>query len=160
ECFRATSQLRREIALTTGAGMDHHPRMEFASAKLDQLSTYGSYLRSLSSPIDSFTENAILESEFYRIGTDGCEAGLFAINDGTGRLTQFHLIRPARRQSQAILARIFAEHAPTSALVASCDEFMLSHLVDREHELHRLGYMFVEASPQPPAPGAGGVGYR
>jgi GNAT superfamily N-acetyltransferase len=133
--------------------------VEFAPAPIDDLRTYGGYLRSLSSPIDSFAEEAILGSAFHRISVDGAEAGFFAINDGT-LLTQFHLVGSARRQAQAILEKIFADHAPTAAYVASCDEFMLSHLLDREHVLKRQAYFFAEGVAGRPAARDTTVGYR
>ncbi len=134
--------------------------MEFTPAPLDELLTYDDYLRSLSSPIDSFVESAILGSQFHRISVDSAEVGFFAVKDGT-LLTQFHLVRSARRFGQPILDRIFTDHAPTAACVTSCDEFLLSHLLDREHVLERQGYFFAEAVPgRPASTGGPGPVYR
>jgi GNAT superfamily N-acetyltransferase len=140
--------------LTYGAGAGHHPRMEFAPVRRSDLTTYPAYLASLSAPIDSFAEEAILGSEFHRITDHGVEVGFFAINDGT-LLTQFFLNGGGRRFGQPTLEQIFARHCPTAAYVATCDEFLLSHLLDREHELKRQAYFFVEGQPGPVPPVAG-----
>ena len=72
------------------------------------------------------------------------ESGNQAIKDGT-LLTQFHLVGAARRQGRATMARILSECAPATAYVPTCDEFLLSHVVDREVVLDRQAYFFAEA---------------
>ena len=121
-----------------------------------ELATFDGYLRSLSSPIESYIEQHILDSQFYRITIDGAEAGAFALHDGA-LLTHFHLAGSARRRGQSAMARILADHPVSAALVPTCDEYFLSHAIDREHELGRQAYMFVEGNasddlttPDPP----------
>jgi GNAT superfamily N-acetyltransferase len=124
--------------------------MEFAPAQRTELSTFDAYLASLSEPLDSFEEEAIIESAHYRISIDDVEVGSFAVHDGA-LLTQFHMVGAARRLGQEALARILDEHRVTAAYVPTSDNFLLSHAVDREHVLKRQAYLFAEGVPGPVA---------
>lgn len=122
--------------------------MDFASVERTDLATFGAYLSSLSAPIESYTEDYILSSLFWRISIDGVEVGSFAIRDGT-LLTQFHMVGAARRSGPAALARILDETGVTAAYVPTSDPFLLSHAIDPEHVLKRQAYYWVEGVPGP-----------
>jgi GNAT superfamily N-acetyltransferase len=122
--------------------------MEFAPVQRDDLTTFDAYLSSLSAPIDSFQEHAIIESAVHRISIDGTEVGSFAIHDG-GLLTQFHMVGAARRFGQDAMARILDDYSVAAAYAPTSDNFMLSHVTDREHVLKRQAYMFAEGVPGP-----------
>ena len=122
--------------------------MDFEAVPRTDLATYDAYLSSLSTPIESYVEEHILTSDFRRISVDGDEVGFFAIHDGS-LLTQFHVVRPARRLGHQMLDRILIEHRPAAAYVVTGDNFLLSHLVDRDHVLKRQAYFFAEGVPGP-----------
>ncbi len=132
----------------------------FKPAVLRDVPTMQSYLGSLSSPIDSFLEDHITRSTFHRILLNDEDIGHFALHDGK-LLTQFHLLRHARRFGTPLLAQIRQQFKPASAFVPTCDEFFLSHAIEDYSELHRQACFFIEADPTGtlPAPRAGLV-YR
>jgi GNAT superfamily N-acetyltransferase len=126
--------------------------MQFIPSPMSGLSTFSAYLASLSSPIDTFLEEHLLASQFFKIIIADQEAGHIAIHENT-LLTQFHLVGPARRFGQQALATALQQHSITSAYVPTCDEFFLSHALDTYAELKKQAYFFVEGDTklEPPA---------
>ena len=95
--------------------------MKHELCKYSELEAFEAYLAFLSSPIDSFLEEHILESHFYRIVTKGREIGFFAAHHGS-LLTQFHLVEGERRYGQEVLADILGQYQLRMAFVPTCDE--------------------------------------
>jgi GNAT superfamily N-acetyltransferase len=125
--------------------------MKYEACEFAELVTFEAYLASLSSPIDSFLEGHILESQAYRILKDETEIGSFTVHKGT-LLTQFHLVGPSRRLGQNVLPDLIARFGITTAFVPTCDEFFLSHAVDAYSDLKKQAYFFMDGgSVLPPA---------
>ena len=110
------------------------------------VATFDDYLRSLSARYDSYLENAVIESQFYRVSIDGREAGAIAVHDNT-LLTYFHLVGPARQQAADVWARAMAEFPITAAYVPTCDEQFLSQALEDFREIKKQACIFQEGSP-------------
>ncbi len=121
------------------------------------------YRAALSSPIDSFLEDHIVQSQFYAIATQDMprqSVGWCAIHQQT-LLTQFHLLGGARRYGQAIFRQLRERLAFNAAFVPTCDEFFLSHALDEYAKLEKQAYFFVEGdAAQLTQPSAADVRYR
>ncbi|MFC1453072.1 GNAT family N-acetyltransferase [Verrucomicrobiota bacterium] len=126
--------------------------MRSEPCEYSDLTTFDAYLASLSSPIDSFLEDHILESQFHRITDEGHEVGAFAIRNAS-LLTQFHMVGPSRRRGQEVFEDILTHHQPDAAFVPTCDEFFLSHALDRHADVKKQALFFVDgresANPSP-----------
>ncbi len=121
--------------------------MKYELCKRSDVESFDAYLTSLSSPIDSFLEDHLLESQFHRIVREGCEIGSFAIHNGS-LLTHFHTVGGARRYGQEVFTDILEQHKPKSAFVPTCDEFFLSHALDKHTELKKQAFFFIEGGQQ------------
>lgn len=121
--------------------------MKHELCKYSELESFDAYLASLSSPIDSFLEEHILESQFYRIVAEGREIGFFAAHHGS-LLTQFHLVAGENRYGQEVLADILGQNQLRMAFVPTCDEFFLSHELDKYVNLKKQALFFID-SKQP-----------
>ena len=127
--------------------------MLFEACPRAALTTYAAYLAALSSPIDSFLEDHILASDFFRIRDEGgAEIGFYAMRKD-GLLTQFHLIGPARRHGQRLFAEVVARGV-TAAFVPTCDECFLSHALDVCSDVKKQAYFFADPGG-PLVPGRG-----
>ena len=99
------------------------------------------YLASLSSPIDSFLEQHILDSELYVIESNAGAAGYFALHENKG-LTQFYLRENFLKDGQQIFSDILRRFSVKSAFVPTCDELFLSHALDQETTIDKQAYFF------------------
>ena len=97
--------------------------MKYELSKRSEPKSFDAYLASLSSPIDSFLEGHVLESQFYHIVTEGQEIGSFAIHNGS-LFTKSHIVGGTRRHEQEVFADILGQYRPSSALVPTCDGFI------------------------------------
>jgi GNAT superfamily N-acetyltransferase len=96
----------------------------------------------------------------FRIVDADAETGCFAIHEG-GLLTLFHVRREQQRLGQQLLKDIRQKHEIGSALVPTCDEFFLSHVLDEYRELKMQAYFFTDSGKDPASPpGAADVQYR
>lgn len=99
------------------------------------------YLASLSSPIDSFLEQHILDSQLYLIETNDGAIGYFALYEPK-RLTQFYLAKNFLRDGQAIFAAILDQFSVEFAFIPTCDELFLSYALDQETTIEKQAYFF------------------
>ena len=99
------------------------------------------YVNSLSSPIDSFLEDHILDSVFYKIMINNCIEGYFAVHNNQ-LLTQFYLNLPYYKDSQDIFRNVIKEHSVQSIFVPTCDELFLSLVLDQEYPISNQAYFF------------------
>lgn len=99
------------------------------------------YTQTLSSPIDSFIEEHILESEHFLIMLGGEKIGYFSIHKHS-LLTQFYLEKAYRHLAQPIFFQVKRMQHVTRAFVPTCDEFFLSHALDEYREVERQAYFF------------------
>lgn len=79
------------------------------------------YISTLSSPIDSFLEEHILNSTFYTINYNSEVAGYFAVHSNR-YLTQFYLGSSYYNESQEIFKNVLRDHSVQSIMVPTCDE--------------------------------------
>lgn len=124
--------------------------IQFLPAMMNDVPTLAAYKAALSSPIDSFLEDHIVQSAFQRIVIDGIDAGHFALHAGT-LLTQFHLVGKHRRHGTLLLAQIRRDFNVQAAFVPTCDEFFLSHALEDYTKLEKQACFFVEADAMLPA---------
>ena len=121
--------------------------MKYELCKYSNLESFDAYLASLSAPIDSFLEDHLLESEFYRIVLEGAEVGSFAIHNNA-LLTQFHVAKEARRHGQELFGDILEQYKLKAAFVPTCDEFFLSHALDKHTALKKQAFFFIDGGEQ------------
>lgn len=130
--------------------------IQFARVSVEQIRpVLQAHVLTLPSPIDSFLEDHILQSNHYRILIDGDGAGWTAIHKET-LITQFGLDAAHRHLGQRVFAQVRRLEQVRQAFVPTCDEFFLSHALDDYRTLEKQAYFF-QARPdaQRPAPPAG-----
>jgi GNAT superfamily N-acetyltransferase len=99
------------------------------------------YVSTLSSPIDSFLEEHILNSVFYTISYNSEVAGYYAIHKNQ-YLTQFYLDLSYYNESQGIFKNVLKDHSIQSILVPTCDELFLSLVLDHDYKIEKQAYFF------------------
>lgn len=99
------------------------------------------YVSTLSSPIDSFLEEHILNSVFYTIIYNSKLAGYYAIHNNQ-YLTQFYLELPYYKKSQEIFENVLRNNSIQSILVPTCDELFLSLVLDHDYKIEKQAYFF------------------
>lgn len=111
------------------------------------------HLLALSSPIDSFLEDHLLQSLHYRILADGAGVGWTAIHNQS-LITHFSMAASHRHLGQRVFAQVRRLEQVRGAYVPTCDEFFLAHALDDYRLLEKQAYFF-QARPavqRPPAP--------
>ncbi|MBW8003271.1 MAG: hypothetical protein FVQ80_14850 [Planctomycetes bacterium] len=98
-------------------------------------------ISSLSSPIDSFLEDHIIESQFYTICHGEVPIGFFAIHNNK-LMTQFFITKDFRNIAQKTFKQIKEAYNLKSAFVPTCDEFFLSHAIDEYKKIQKQAYFF------------------
>ncbi|MGM0923573.1 MAG: GNAT family N-acetyltransferase [Bacillota bacterium] len=99
------------------------------------------YVSTLSSPIDSFLEEHILNSAFYTVSYNAEVAGYYAIYNNQ-YLTQFYLKLSYYKESQEIFKNVLRNHSIQSILVPTCDELFLSLVLDHDYKIEKQAYFF------------------
>lgn len=123
---------------------------DFNKCELEELKELiQEHIDSLSSPFDSFLEEHIVESIFFRIDYSGETIGYFAIFKGY-LLTQYHIKQPHYSMSQHIFEQILTHHPITSIFVPTCDEFLLSTVIDSDYKIKKQAYFFQDSKVQIP----------
>ncbi|WP_438447803.1 GNAT family N-acetyltransferase [Gorillibacterium sp. sgz5001074] len=102
------------------------------------------YVGSLSSPIDSFLEEHILQSEVSVLRVEEQEAGYYAVYGGK-LLTQFYVRRAYRRQAEALFSRVLENTGVDAMFVPTSDELFLSMALDREWTVRKQAYFFQDS---------------
>ncbi|TFE23791.1 GNAT family N-acetyltransferase [Cohnella luojiensis] len=103
------------------------------------------YIQELSSPIDSFLEEHILASAFFKILAETGEIiGYYAIHDGQ-LLTQFYIRRPYLMYSQSLFSQVLERHDVKSLFVPTCDELFVSLALDKDFTIEKQAYFFQES---------------
>lgn len=108
------------------------------------------YVGALSSPIDTFLEQQILNSDFYEISCHAAPAGYYAVNSDQC-LTQFYLDPPYIAESQEIFNNVIRRHQVRSMLIPTCDELFLSLALDLDVKIEKQAYFFQDAKTNIPA---------
>ncbi|WP_129728829.1 GNAT family N-acetyltransferase [Ectobacillus funiculus] len=99
------------------------------------------YVSTLSSPIDSFLEEHILNYAFYTINYNSKVAGYFAVHSNQ-YLTQFYLELRYYKESQEIFKNVLRDHSVQSIMVPTCDELFLSLALDHDYKIEKQAYFF------------------
>ncbi|KKI88501.1 GCN5 family acetyltransferase [Bacillus sp. SA1-12] len=107
------------------------------------------YVGTLSSPIDSFLEEHILNSVFYTISYNSELAGYYAIHPNQC-LTQFYVKLPFYKESQELFKNVLRNHSIQSMMVPTCDELFLSLVVDQEYKIEKQAYFFQDNKVEMP----------
>lgn len=108
------------------------------------------YLKTTSSPFESFLEGFILGSAFSEILVEGQPAGYFAIHNDK-LLTQFY-VRPAfRRIGQQIFKAVVDQPEIETLFVYTGDEFFLSHALESKIPFEMQAYFFQALADSPGA---------
>lgn len=102
------------------------------------------YIKTLSSPFDSYLEERIVESDFYSIYIDTDATGYFSFNKDSC-ITQFYLEREHIKHSQQIFKYILEQYQIKNALVFTGDELFLSLVLDQEIVLNKQAYFFQDS---------------
>ncbi|RAP77128.1 GNAT family N-acetyltransferase [Paenibacillus montanisoli] len=102
------------------------------------------YIVQLSSPIDSFLEDHILGSSFYIIRSHADDVGYFAIHNSQ-RLTQFYIRHAWRMHAQSLFARVIDEYAVKCLFVPTCDEGLVSLVIDQDYVIKKQAYFFQDS---------------
>jgi len=126
----------------------------YAQSEFGSVETVATYIAALSAPIDTYLEDVILDSAFYRIFAEGMEVGYLAIHKDDV-LTLFHVRRGAERHAQLLFGDVRSRFGVRAALVPTCDEFFLSHALDECADVGKQAYFFEDAGfdPDPAAVG-------
>ncbi|MEM7802263.1 MAG: GNAT family N-acetyltransferase [Chloroflexota bacterium] len=113
------------------------------------------YLKTTSSPFESFLEGFILGSAFSEIFVQGTSVGYFAVHNHS-LLTQFYVRPQFRRLSQQIFKAVVDRPEIETLFVYTGDEFFLSYAIESKIPFEMQAYFFqalpdfamVEADPQ------------
>lgn len=105
------------------------------------------YKALLSSPMDSFLEDHISESEHFLITTDNNRAGYFSVHKKE-LLTQFYLSEEYRDLGQEIFYKVKKMQYISEAFVSTGDEFFLSHALDEYRSIEKQACFFKDSMKQ------------
>lgn len=127
--------------------------IRFACVDLTEIKpVLAAHVLTLSSPIDSFLEDHLLQSRPYRILVDGEIVGWTAIHNQS-LITHFSIATPFRHLGQRIFAQVRKLEQVREAYVPTCDEFLLAHALDEHRLLEKQAYFF-QARPGAQRPSA------
>ncbi len=110
----------------------------------DLVGLIGKYIHSLSSPIDSYLEDHIINSDFFLIYVDGKKAGYFAVHKKK-LLTQFYMPDKYKKYGQKVFAEMKRVLFVDSAFIPTCDEFFMAHAIDSYKSLEKQAYFFCDS---------------
>ncbi|MEM7128394.1 MAG: GNAT family N-acetyltransferase [Chloroflexota bacterium] len=99
------------------------------------------HLSALPSPVDSFFEDHVEDSNQYWIHIDGVNAGHVSIHGGN-LVTQFCLHDAFKRYGQLVFQHVKKMESVRQAFVPTCDEFFLSHALDEQRSFACQAYFF------------------
>jgi GNAT superfamily N-acetyltransferase len=103
------------------------------------------YLQGLTSPFDSFLEEHIVSSAFYRIDDASKLIGYYAVHKDE-RLTQFYIRHAYLKHAQGLFKQVLDDHAVQAIFVPTCDELLSSLSLDQaEWSWDRQAYFFQDS---------------
>lgn len=100
--------------------------------------------------VDSFWEDHVVGSRHYHMAYQSTPVGYFAIHGGS-TITLFWVEPHYAHLAQALFARVKQYENVIDALVATGDEFLLSHCVDAFSRMEKQAYfaIYTEKGPEP-----------
>lgn len=107
------------------------------------------YVQTLSSPIDSYLEDHILRSDFYKINNLSNVVGYFAILDNQ-LLTQFYVTFNTIQDSKEIFTQVINDFSITKSLLPTSDEFLISLALDLDFKINKQAYFFQDGKVEVP----------
>jgi len=120
-------------------------KVNFKKCKLLELEEFmNTYIKLLSSPIDSYLEEHILNAEHFYITYNEKRIGYFSIYNKE-LLTQFYLDMKYRCLGQEVFFKVMRMQNLQSAYVPTCDEFFLSHALDSYKSIEKQAYFFKDS---------------
>ncbi|WP_454054314.1 hypothetical protein [Clostridium sp. Marseille-Q7071] len=133
---------------------------KFESTTIEKISELmAEYIKTLSSPFDSFLEDHIIASDFYKIVKDSVDIGYFSIFEKK-LLTQFYVKFKYLKYAQEVFSYILDKFSIEGAYVCAADELFLSCICDvKNKEIKNQAYFFQDnkENPEPVKPYDGGV---
>ncbi|MBN2851815.1 MAG: GNAT family N-acetyltransferase [Clostridia bacterium] len=119
--------------------------MIFKKCELNQIEgLMTGYVKSLSSPVESYLEEHIKSSDHYVIIVGEKEIGYFSIYKKE-MLTQFYITKQYRHLAQEIFQSVKKTETVLFSYVPTCDEFFLSHALDCHSRVERQAYFFSDS---------------
>jgi GNAT superfamily N-acetyltransferase len=118
----------------------------FLSCSLNEIiELVDEYISGLPSPIDSFFEDKIVQSSFFKINLQDEVVGYYAVfNDET--LTQFFLKAHLYPKNQELLEQVLTHHPSIhSIMVPTGDEFLISTMMDQDFKMNKQAYFFQDS---------------
>ncbi len=107
------------------------------------------YIRTLSSPFDSYLDDYIIQSKFYRIVMNSKYVGYFAIHNDE-LLTLYYIKFKYIKYAEEIFKNVLEKFNPKSAYVSTGDELYLSCICDIENkEVKNQAYFFQDHKGSP-----------
>lgn len=124
--------------------------ISFELTNCDDISKFlKDYIKTLSSPFDSYLDDHIIKSKFYRIVMNSKYIGYFAIYDDE-LLTLFYIKCKYIKYAQKYFNAILKKFNPKSAYVFTGDELYLSCICDIENkEVKNQAYFFQDHKGNP-----------
>ena len=117
--------------------------IEFAHCKWEEIQGHvEDHVRKHNITVESFWEDHVLKSNHYKIIADNKLAGYFAIHKES-MITLFNVFHSIAGQSQEIFARVKRYEQVTNAMVATGDEFFLSHCFDSFSRIEKQAYFAI-----------------
>ena len=123
--------------------MNKLPEIEFKSCIwVDIHHIVRNYLKMNNVVVDSFWEDHVIESNHYKMTYGNEIVGYFSIHENS-TITLFHVFSYYANQSQELFAKVKKYESVTNAMVATGDEFFLSHCIDNFARIEKQAYFAV-----------------
>jgi len=107
------------------------------------------YIISNKITVESFWEGQVIESSHYKMMTRDEIVGFFAIHENS-TITLFYVFAPYANQAQELFTRVKKYESVTSAMVATGDEFFLSHCFDNFAKIEKQAYFAIYSEKEIP----------
>lgn len=120
--------------------------MKISSRKIDISEVIGeltNHFSKLPSKVDSFYEDHLMESDFYRLLADGKPAGVVAVHNES-MIIMFLVVKEFKRYGQELFYEAKRLCQITCAFVPTCDEFYLSISLEASKRMEFQAYFFKE----------------
>lgn len=123
--------------------MTNTPEIKITPCKWDEISSsVTDYFTSNKITIESFYEDHVLSGNHYKFMCGDELAGYFAIHEGS-TVVLFNVFPHYANQAQELFARVKKYESVTNAMVATGDEFFISHCVDNFQRIEKQAYFSI-----------------
>ncbi|MCL2108784.1 MAG: hypothetical protein FWH20_05505 [Oscillospiraceae bacterium] len=133
---------------------------DFTPCKWDEIKPQvAEYIKTNGITIESYWEDQVMASNFYRITCGGETAGFFAVHGGS-TLVLFSVSAAFANRSLEVFHEVRRYEQVTSGLVLTGDEFFLSHCFDNHNYIEKLAFVFSYTEKNFPAERRKSLQYR